>query len=177
MSIAKKKIFFIVGNYGVGKSTLIDQPILSQTKMFLEIRNNVYVLGNKIIGADSLSAFKKEYVLKEIKRNTDKNILIAGNYYCQIKDFEELRSYFDLVLCYLKTDFENNLKRISQRGKTINVATYNNKLKNHISLIKKTNGIRKLYIIDNNRTIQEVKDEFYKILDIETNEKNRLKTS
>jgi dephospho-CoA kinase len=177
MSIAKKKVFFIVGNYGVGKSTLIEEPILSRTSMFLEIRNNVYVLGTKIRGADSLCYHKKEDVLNEIKRNTDKNILIAGNYYCQIKDFEELRPYFDLVLYYLKTDFENNLKRISQRGKTINVATYNNKLKNHISLIKKTNGMRKLYIIDNNRSIQEVKDEFYKILDIEINEKNRLKTS
>lgn len=172
MNSNKKKIFFIVGNYGVGKSTLIKEPIISKQSMFIEIRPNVFVLGNELHGADSLSSIKKELVLAEVKKNTDKNILIAGNYYCQIKDFEELNPYFDLVLCYLKTDFENNMKRIGERGKTINVATFNQKLKNHISLIKKTNGLRKLYIIDNNRTIEEVKHEFFQILNKETDEKN-----
>ena len=172
MNSSKKKVFFIVGNYGVGKSTLLENPVISKKSIFLEIKENIYVLGNKICGADSLSMYKKEDVIKEVKKHTDKNILIAGNYYSQIKDFEELQPYFDLVLCYLKTDFQNNLERISKRGKTINVATYNTKLKNQISLIKKTNGMRKLYIIDNNRSIQEVRDEFYKILNTEINEKN-----
>jgi dephospho-CoA kinase len=158
-----------VGNYGVGKSTVIDNPIISKQSIFLEIQKNVFVLGTDICGADSLSKFKKEDVLKEIVKNIDKNIIIAGNYYSQIVDFVKLKPYFNLVLCYLKTDFQNNLDRISQRGKTINVATYNAKLKNQISLIKKTNGMRKLFIIDNNKSIQEVRNEFYKILNTEIN--------
>ena len=172
MSTSKNKIFFLVGNYGVGKSTIIEEKVIAQTNMLLQIRKNIFVLGNKINGADSLSSYKKEDVINEVKKNTDKNIVIAGNYYCQYVDFVELLPYFNLVLCYLKTNFENNQKRISKRGKTINVATYNNKLKNHISLIKKTNGMRKLYIIDNNKSVQEVKKEFYNIIDKETNEKN-----
>jgi len=172
MNSNKKKIFFIVGNYGVGKSTLIKEPIISKQSIFIEIRPNVFVLGNEWYGADSLSETKKELVIDEVKKNTDKNILIAGNYYSQIKDFQELKPYFDLVLCYLKTNFENNMKRIGERGKSINVATFNQKLKIHVSLIKKTNGLRKLYIIDNNRSIEEVKQEFYQILNKETNEKN-----
>jgi dephospho-CoA kinase len=172
MSSNKNKVFFLVGNYGVGKSTIIDNPIISKQSIFLEIKKNVFVLGTDIIGADSLFKFKKEDVLKEVVKNKDKNIIIAGNYYSQIVDFEKLKPYFNLVLCYLKTDFQNNLDRILQRGKTINVATYNAKLKNQISLIKKTNGMRKLYIIDNNKSIQEVRDEFYKILNTEINEKN-----
>jgi hypothetical protein len=128
------------------------------------IRNNFYVVGASIAGADSLSNYKKSEVIKEIVKNKSKNIILVGNYYCQIKDIKELSLHFDVVLIYLKTSFENNQKRILKRGKLINIDTYNSKLKSHISLINSTKGYRKLFIIDNNSDIKTVKNEFYKII-------------
>lgn len=172
MSSTKKKVIFVVGNYGVGKSALIFSNVLSSSGLLLQVGDNLFVLGKKIYGADSLSGVRKEDVLREVAANKDKNIIIAGNYYCQIKDFVELRPHFDLVLCYLKTSLENNARRIAMRGGAINERTYQQKLKNHLSLIKKTDGMRKLYIIDNNRSFDEVKKTFDDIVKQETDEKN-----
>ena len=161
----KSKAIFLVGNYGVGKSTIIKEPVLKSDGMFLMIRDNLYVLGTSISGADSLSNHNKAEVIKEVIKNKTKNIIITGNYYCQIKDIKELSVHFNVILVYLKTSFENNVKRILKRGKLINIDTYNSKLKGHISLINNTKGYRKLYIIDNNRDIESVKNEFYKIIE------------
>lgn len=162
-------IYFIVGNYGVGKSTIINYPIIKKEDIFLEIQNNIYVLGEKIDGADSLSKYKKSDILNKIKLNSTKHIIITGNYYCQYKDFIELVKYFKLHLIYLKTSFENNLKRIQNRDSVINVGTFNAKLKNHISLIKKVQKISKIHLIDNNRDIKTVKEEVLNIIFNETN--------
>jgi len=160
-------VIFLVGNYGVGKSTIINEPILKKEGILLMIRPNLYVLGNSISGADSLSSMLKSNVINIIKSSTDKNIIIAGNYYCQIKDVKELSKYFKVSIVYLETTFENNAKRIAMRGKLINIETYNSKLKSHISLIKNTKGFAKVYIIDNNGPIENVKKEFYKIAEDE----------
>jgi len=164
-----KTVFFLVGNYGVGKSTIINEPIISKEKLLIEIRDNIFILGTNICGADSLSNYKKDYIINYVKENNDKNIIITGNYYSQIKDIKELSIYFKIILIYLVTSFENNAKRIALRGKNINVDTYNNKLKSHLSLIKQTKGFRKLYILDNNKNIIEVKKDFYNIIKDEKN--------
>lgn len=162
------KIIFLVGNYGVGKSSIIKEPILSQNKNLIQIKQNLYVLGRDICGADSLSSEKKSSVLREIITNRDKNIIIAGIYYTTIKDIKFLSQYFDIVLLYLNTSFEENAKRIALRGKQINIDTYNAKLTSQLSLIKNTKGYRKLFIIDNNKPLDLVKDEVYKIIENET---------
>jgi dephospho-CoA kinase len=162
------KIIFLVGNYGVGKSSIIKEPIISQNKNLIQIRPNLYVLGRDICGADSLSSEKKSSVLREIITNRDKNIIIAGIYYTTIKDIKFLSQYFDIVLLYLNTSFEENAKRIALRGKQINIDTYNAKLTSQLSLIKNTKGYRKLFIIDNNKPLDIVKDEVYKIIENET---------
>lgn len=166
---AKNKAFFLVGNYGCGKSSIINENVTRQDNIFLEIRPNVWVVGKHIRGADSLSESSKENVLKTIIENKDKNVVIVGNYYCQIKDIEILNKHFNVVLVYLKTSFEHNAKRIAERGKLINIDTYNSKLKYHISLISKTNGLRKLYIIDNNQPLKQTKQEFFNIIENEIN--------
>ena len=162
------KIIFLVGNYGVVKSSIIKEPIISQNKNLIQIRPNLYVLGRDICGADSLSSEKKSSVLREIITNRDKNIIIAGIYYTTIKDIKFLSQYFDIVLLYLNTSFEENAKRIALRGKQINIDTYNAKLTSQLSLIKNTKGYRKLFIIDNNKPLDIVKDEVYKIIENET---------
>ena len=161
-------IFFLVGNYGVGKSSIIKEPIISKKKNLLEIRKNLFVLGEDISGADSLSSQPKDKVIRGLLSNTDKNIIIAGIYYTTIKDIKLLSKYFNITLIYLETSFIENAKRIAQRGKVINIDTYNSKVKSHISLIKNTKGMRKIFIIDNNRPLDEVKDEVYKIIENET---------
>lgn len=164
----KGTIFFLVGNYGVGKSSIIKEPVISKTKNLLEIKKNLFVLGEDIIGADSLSNQKKENVLRGLLSHTDKNIIITGIYYSQIRDIKILSQFFNVVLLYLNTSFIENAKRIAQRGKIINIETYNKKVNYHLSLIKNTKGLRKLFIIDNNRPLIEVKNEVYKIIEDET---------
>lgn len=169
-------IFFLVGNYGVGKSSIIKEPIISKRKNLLEIRKNLFVLGEDISGADSLSSQPKEKVIRGLLSNTDKNIIIAGIYYTTIKDIKLLSKYFNITLIYLETSFIENAKRIAQRGKVINIDTYNSKVKSHISLIKNTKGMRKIFIIDNNRPLEEVKNEVYKIIEDETTRTNTRRT-
>lgn len=166
----------LIGNYGVGKSTIIKEPIIKQETIFIEIRQNIWVLGEKICGADSLSKYKKSQVKNIILNNLDKNIIIAGNYYTQQTDVLLYSKYFDIVLIYLKTNYENNANRIKQRGGIININTFKNKLKLHTNLINKTKSFRKFYEIDNNKSIAEVKQEFYKIIDNETNRINTKRT-
>lgn len=163
------KIIFLVGNYGVGKSSIIKEEVISKQEFLLQIRPNLFVLGDNISGADSLSPYPKNKVLKTLLNHRDKNIIIAGIYYTTMKDILFLSKYFDIILFYLKTSFEENAKRIALRGKIINIDTYNSKLKSHLSLIKNTKGLRKLFIIDNNRPLTEVKEEIYKIIEDETN--------
>jgi deoxyadenosine/deoxycytidine kinase len=164
-----KTIFFLVGNFGVGKSSLVNKEILKSNDIFQMTSDNVWVLGRNATGADTLSIYKKDYVLNKVIKNIDKNIIITGNYYCQIKDFFLLKDYFKLVLIYLDTSFENNSLRIEGRGREININTYYSKLKSHKSLIDKTRGIRKLFILDNDREQKEVQKDFDKII---LNEKN-----
>lgn len=156
--------FFIVGNFGVGKSTSIEYPVIETDDIFLKINENLFVVGIHIRGADSLCIYKKEDVMKKILQNKDKNLIIVGNYYCQIKDFLLLKNHFNLHLIYLNTTFEKNAHRIAKRGKEININTFNEKLKRHISLIRNVKNIAKIHIIDNNRSIEEVKPEILKIL-------------
>ena len=170
------KIIFLIGNYGVGKSSIIKEPILSQTKNLIQIKENLYVLGKDICGADSLSGEKKSTIIREITTNTDKNIIIAGIYYTTIKDVKFFSKYFNVILIYLNTSFEENAKRIALRGKQINVDTYNAKLTSQLSLIKNTKGFRKLFIIDNDRPLNEVKQEVYKIIEDETIRTNTDRT-
>lgn len=164
----KSTIFYLVGNYGVGKSSIIKEPVLSKIDNLLQIKDNLYVLGEDINGADSLSKQPKEKVIRGLLSHTDKNIIIAGIYYTTIKDIVFLSKFFNIVLIYLKTSFYVNASRIAQRGKVINVDTYNSKINSHTSLIKKTRGLQKLFIIDNDRTLNEVKQEVYKIIEDET---------
>jgi len=154
----------LVGNYGVGKSTLIKEPVLERQTILLKTHENIWVLGKTIIGADSLSKMKKEQVIIEVAKHTDKNIIIAGNYYCQQTDVIKLSEIFNVVIIYLKTCFEENVKRIAMRGKTINVTTYNKKLKLHYNMMVKTKHLAKVHVIDNDRSFTEVKKDITKIL-------------
>jgi len=165
-------VFFIVGNYGVGKSTVIKEPIISQEGLFIKIKPNLYVLGTDICGADSLSTYKKAFVMRQVLRNKDKNIIITGNYYTQQTDILQLYGHFNLVLIYLDTSFKENAKRIAYRDKVINIDTYNSKLKLHHALIKKTKGYRKLFVIDNDQPAAEVKKHVFNIINDETNRAN-----
>lgn len=164
-----KTAIFIVGNYGVGKSSLINKEPLEVDDIFIKTGNNIWVLGTNICGADSLSKYKKIDVRKKVLNNKEKNLLITGNYYCQIVDFKAFKGHFNLVLIYLNTSFENNEERIKKRGRQININTYKTKLKSHKSLMENVRNIAKIYILDNNQSQDEVQKEFNKIVAYETN--------
>ena len=161
----RKKILMLVGNFGVGKSTLINNKILDRVDdIFLQISKRWWVLGANIGGADSLSKFNKSEVIKKIEKARLEGIIITGNYYCSNKDVDILRRNNDVSIVYLNTSFENNAKRIGQRGGIINPNTYNAKLKLHANLMRNNKHKVKIKILDNNRGAIAVKKDFEKIL-------------
>ena len=161
----RKKILMLVGNFGVGKSTLIKNKILDRVDdIFLQISKRWWVLGTNICGADSVSKFDKSEVMKKIERARLEGIIITGNYYCTNKDVERLCKNNDVSIVYLNTSFENNAKRIGQRGGIINPSTYNSKLKAHTNLMRNNKHRDKIRILDNNRGSKIVKSDFEKIL-------------
>lgn len=161
----KKKILMLVGNYGVGKSTLIKNKILAKyNDIFLQISKRWWVLGTNICGADSVSNFNKDDVMKKIEKARLKGIIITGNYYCTNSDVERLRKNNDVSIVYLHTNFNNNAKRIAQRGGIINPTTYNQKLTSHLNLLKNQKDFVKIRILDNNRGPELVRKDFEKLL-------------
>lgn len=160
-----KKAIFLVGNFGVGKSTLLNRQVISSVGIYQEIAENLYVLGKDTSGADTLSSFKKEDVIKDIISNKDKNIILCGIYYQQIIDVQRLKNFFEIVIVYLNTDYENNKKRIEARGKEINKKTFVQKNKHIKSFIKQSfMDCSEVFIIDNNKSKEEVKKEFNNII-------------
>ncbi len=158
-------MIFLVGNFGVGKSTLLDREVISNKGIFQEIEPNLFVLGKTTVGADSLSSMKKQDVINRIINNKDKNIIICGVYYQQLADVQRLKFFFDIVIVYLKTSFENNKKRIESRGRQINKQTFLLKNKSMVSMIKKSQAdCLRIFVIDNNKPKDAVRNEFDKIL-------------
>mgnify|MGYP003131932493 CR=1 FL=1 len=160
-----KKILMLVGNYGVGKSSLINNKILDvKDELLLQISKRWWVLGTKINGADSVSKFDKKEVMRRIEKARVEGIIIAGNYYCSQSDVKRLSKNNEVSIVYLHTNFVNNAQRIAQRGGNINPTTYNQKLNAHISLMKNCKTMAKIKILDNNRGLKEVKKDFDQIL-------------
>lgn len=156
---------FLVGNFGVGKSSIINLPVLEKKNILLHVGKNNWVLGKTIIGADSIAKYEKSKVFDFINANSDKNIIIAGIYYSQYNDFIRAKQSHTPVAVYLKTSFENNAKRIAKRGNIINPNTYTAKLKDHASLMKRLKGIAHRYVLDNNRELEQVKSEFWQLVE------------
>jgi len=170
---SKSKLFFLVGNFGVGKSSIIKEPELGRCGLLIGIRQNLWVLGTHICGADSLRGYKKTDVRASVVLNKDKNIIIAGVFYCAIIDVVIFSEFFDVVVIYLKTSFAKNAKRMANRdGAPISISMYNSRLKNQLSMIKKVKNIAKVYIIDNDKDLIETKKEFFNIVSNETNRPN-----
>ena len=157
-------IFFLLGNYGVGKSSIIKKEIIDKQGFYLNVGNNVWVLGEKINGADSLSGIDKNVVYDSFAQNKDKNIIIAGIYYSGQIDVSIAKKTHIPVVIYLNTNYENNSLRIVSRGGLINVATYNSKLKIHYNLLKKLKGNCIRHILNNNRKLDAVKNDFWQIV-------------
>jgi gluconate kinase len=160
-----KKILMLVGNFGVGKSSLINNKILDiKDEVLLQISKRWWVLGTTINGADSVSKFNKQDMMKKIEDARVEGIIIAGNYYCSLRDVKRLSKNNDVSIVYLNTTFTNNAKRIALRGGIINPTTYNQKLKAHISLMRNSKHIANIKILDNNRGLKAVKKDFDTIL-------------
>jgi len=163
-----KKAFMILGNFGVGKSAVIDYPIQETENIFLRIFDNNWIVGKTSAGADSLSSMLKKDVFKLIQDNPQKNLILAGVYYSQQIDIQRLSKTHQPVIIYLDTTYQNNAERIALRGKTINPATYLQKVNLHINLMLKTKHIAKIHIVDNNRPLEIVKAEVREIIKNET---------
>jgi hypothetical protein len=160
-----KKILMLVGNFGTGKSTLIDNKILDiKDEVLLQISKRWWVLGTTINGADSVSKFNKEDMMKKIEAARVEGIIIAGNYYCSQADVKRLARNNDVSIVYLKTSFANNALRIAKRGNLINPTTYNQKLKSHANLLRASKGLAKIKILDNNRGLKVVRNDFNQLL-------------
>lgn len=160
--------FILLGNFGVGKSTLIDYPIIETEDIFLRVFDNVWIVGLTSSGADSLSAMRKTDIFDTIKRHPEKHLILAGVYYSQQVDVYRLARTHRPVIIYLDTTYKNNALRIAARGKKINPKTHMQKIGLHINLMRKLKHVARIHIIDNNRPLDLVKIEVREIIEHET---------
>jgi len=123
-------VFFVIGNFGVGKSTLIEPwfgTVEGSTEYTcLSEYEGIEILGDRV-GADSLSKYKKADVLAEvIPAGID--LVIAGIYYQKLIDIDRFEKTHKVVCIHLDCPEEVNRERVAQRGGKWNQTTYEGNL-------------------------------------------------
>lgn len=143
-----KKAIFLTGSMGSGKSTILKlaEPISSDK--YITYCKDFDILGTTI-GADSLSKFKKEEVLKYLNNYAGNKLIIAGEYYSKQLDIQRfINMGFEMYCILLNVDRQIIYNRVLQRGNGHwNEITYKTNMTNRISFFKKFKG--KKFILKN----------------------------
>lgn len=119
-------VFFIIGNFGVGKSTLIEPwfgTVPGSTPYTcLSEYEGVEILGDRV-GADSLSKYKKADVLASVIP-AEIDLIIAGIYYQKLIDIDRFEATHNIHCIHLDVSEEVNRARVAGRGGKWNQTTY-----------------------------------------------------
>lgn len=117
----KKHIFLVLGNIGVGKTTVCNKypvtpiSLVSPNLCKVAAFNNLYSLGRGWLGADSLLQNKTE-VFADLQHHTDKNILIHGVIYSMVVDVARYASTHHLHVLSLELSQATNVARLRGRN-------------------------------------------------------------
>lgn len=155
------KIFFVHGNFGTGKTSICEAPMVRLNKILWQYIDepSLYNLGGRL-GYDSLSKYRKHEIVGRLDR--DLNYLIHGNYFHSKKTFDYLiDSGFDMCIFILNTNRENNMLRIARRNGRWNDETHHRSMVKIESVRRDFQNKAEIIEIDNNRDLATVKAEIW----------------
>lgn len=164
----KNDVVFVIGNFGVGKSTLI-RPWFGTVEgstpyTCLSEYDGWEILGSDI-GADSLSKYKKADVLAGVM-NAGIDLIVAGIYYQKLVDIDRFKETHNIHCIYLKTSKETNMARVAGRGGKWNEDTYkcnSTNVKSFVKKIEEGEG-HECYYVNNEKPKEELSGLFGRIL-------------
>lgn len=136
-----KKVVFLTGSMGSGKSSILKKSEIIKTDKYITYCKDFDILGT-IIGADSLSKYKKEDVLQYLNKYQGEKIVIAGEYYSKQKDIQRLiKMGFNMYCILLNVNRETIYKRVLERGGgQWKENTYKTNITNRVNFYKKFIG-------------------------------------
>jgi len=160
-----KKAIFLTGSMGSGKSTILKKANVLRTNKYTVICDDFDVLGCNIIGADSLSHYKKSEVLNSLKFYNGNKLIIAGEYYSKQVDIQRyLDMGFKLYCILLKVPRGDIYKRIIERGNgNWKEITYTKNITSRINFFKNFKGNK---IILENTTKEDIKKIYKYIVEL-----------
>jgi dephospho-CoA kinase len=159
-----KKAIFLTGSMGSGKSTILKLAEPISNNKYITFCKDFDILGT-IIGADSLSKYKKEDVLNYLKNYKGNKLVIAGEYYSKQKDIDRfINMGFEIYCILLNVDRLTIYKRVLKRGGgKWNENTYKTNITNRVSFFKKFKGEK---IILKNYNTDDILDNYNYIKNI-----------
>lgn len=136
-----KKLVFLLGSMGSGKSTILKQAKIIRQDKYITYCEDFDILGT-IVGADSLSKYKKEEVISSLTTYKGNKLIIAGIFYTTQADINTyINMGFKLHCLFIKVPREDIYKRVLKRGNgNWNEVTYNTNLKSLINFFKKVDA-------------------------------------
>jgi len=164
-----KRVMFIIGNFGIGKSTLIEPwfgNVPGNCSMSVLSNYEDWEILGTSIGADGLSKYKKAEVFSEAL-SSGLNFIVAGVYYQQKVDIDRfVEAGYDVYCTYLDTPKYINKARVAGRNGKWNENTYQNKVGAVRVFMEKCEAEgHPIYKIDNSRLKKEVREEFDDIME------------
>lgn len=162
-----KHAVFLIGNFGIGKSTLIEPWFGTVPGSTIYTSLSEYegfeILGTSI-GADGLSKYKKADVFSGVL-SAGLNLIIAGVYYQQKIDIDRLKATHIVHCIYLNTSKEENMRRVAGRNGKWNEQTYLNKVGAvRVFMEKCLEEGHTVHEIDNDQLPSQTKQEFNDIM-------------
>lgn len=126
---------------GSGKSTILKKAKVISKSKYITHCEEFDILGD-IIGADSLSSYKKNDVIESLKNYKGKKLVIAGEYYSKQLDIDRfLNLGFKIYCVLLSVDREIIYNRILNRGNgQWKENTYATNITNRVNFFKKFKG-------------------------------------
>lgn len=155
----KPPLIWLMGSFGVGKSSIIEQPGEQVSPMFWKTDAGYTVFGDRA-GADALSRFTKNEAHAELNRHTVP-MIVTGVFYSSVVDLAVLQRSHDVHALFLKTSKANNRKRIQIRGGKFNEQTWasnNTKFNNLFTVFQ---PLIPCIIIDNDQPLVVTRNLFW----------------
>lgn len=164
-----KNIYLIAGNFGVGKTTLVN----AHPHEKIEGTYNTRVCGLVSLGGergcDNISNYTKADVIAGL--NPEEAYIIHGRYYQQFTDIGRYSRTHCVIIFYLRTSEDANRERIGKRGGKFSEEGFTAKQKadEKMVIFARAHGVT-VHVIDNNRDTTDVHTEVWtKINDYENN--------
>ncbi len=163
-----KKVIFLLGTFGAGKSSILRQAKVKSFDGYISYCHyGIDILGD-ISGADYLSRYKKQDVLRHISNNyKGKKLVIAGIYFSKLVDIKRMQDMnFTVYSVLLVVNRSVIYERVIQRSGSCNwnELSYTNCITGCISFFKKT--IRTNKCILKNEKKSDLLSNYKKILSI-----------